>query len=130
METQEKAQTVKLASPLKSIRRHCLDCASRPKDVRNCTNTACNLYRFRMGRNPSRKGIGPGRIIKGDSKADSGAGRGTLVAGSEQNETREYIGEGGVPKRVISKEIRLIEMEAIGRVQMIDRRIIIELAQD
>ena len=58
-EVQEKPLT-----PLKAVRKHCLDCASRPKEVRNCSNTACNLYPFRFGHNPSRRRIGPGKIIK------------------------------------------------------------------
>ena len=53
----------KTESPLKSIRAKCLDCAGRPKEVRLCTDTDCALYPFRLGRNPNRKGIGPGKII-------------------------------------------------------------------
>ena len=49
--------------PLKAIRAKCFDCAGCPKEVRRCAATDCALYPFRMGRNPNRKGIGPGKII-------------------------------------------------------------------
>jgi hypothetical protein len=53
-------KTSKYPSPLKSIRLHCLSCAGRPKEVRECSTTKCSLYRFRTGHNPARAGIGPG----------------------------------------------------------------------
>ncbi|MEI8011430.1 MAG: hypothetical protein WCI27_02960 [Candidatus Omnitrophota bacterium] len=123
-------QVTGLLSPLKSIRKHCLDCATRPKEVRNCTNTACNLYPYRLGHNPSRKGVSPGRIIRTAYKIDSEAKGDHSVATSEPNGRRAYIATGGGQNRVISKEVRLVEMEAVGKIQMIDRRIIIELSQD
>ena len=45
-------------TPIKSIRLKCLECAGRPKDVRNCSVEDCSLYIFRMGTNPNRAGIG------------------------------------------------------------------------
>jgi hypothetical protein len=51
-------------TPLKTIRAFCLECAGRsPKEVRYCSSANCPLYFYRFGRNPSRKGVGPGRII-------------------------------------------------------------------
>lgn len=51
----------KYLSPIKTIRSHCLWCSSgQPKEVRNCPITDCNLYPFRLGKNPNRKGIGQG----------------------------------------------------------------------
>ena len=52
-------------TPLKSIRKHCLDCSGyEPSEVKNCIIKDCPLYAFRMGNNPQRKGIGgnPGMI--------------------------------------------------------------------
>lgn len=39
--------------PLKLIRRECLDCNGGPKGVRECPSVRCNLYPFRMGKNPN-----------------------------------------------------------------------------
>ena len=50
-------------TPLRAIRGHCVICAGRPKDARECLSTKCILYQYRMGHNPARKGIGPGRSI-------------------------------------------------------------------
>lgn len=36
--------------PLKAIRAKCLDCSSSLDSVRNCKETDCNLYPFRMGK--------------------------------------------------------------------------------
>lgn len=48
-----------MLSPLKSIRAKCLDCmADQPAEVRLCPCEDCPLYPYRMGHNPSRKGIG------------------------------------------------------------------------
>ena len=45
-------------TPLKSIRRHCLECSNgQSKLVRECVITDCPLYDFRFGKNPRRKGI-------------------------------------------------------------------------
>jgi hypothetical protein len=41
-------------SPLKQIRKFCLDCAGgSPKEVRYCTCTECALWPFRFGRRPN-----------------------------------------------------------------------------
>lgn len=46
-------------SPLKAIRRKCVDCqAGGRKGVRECSITTCPLHPYRMGKNPNRKGIG------------------------------------------------------------------------
>lgn len=50
-------------TPLKAMRAKCLDCAGRPKEVRHCPAIDCPLWPFRMGKNPNRKGIGPGTVI-------------------------------------------------------------------
>ena len=50
---------MKHLTPLKAIRKHCLACAKRPKDVRLCDTPDCYLFPFRMGHNDARKGIPP-----------------------------------------------------------------------
>ena len=69
----------KLPTPLQAIRKHCINCAGRLKEIRECATTECSLHRFRMGRNPARKGIGrsmdaprsiPGRFLP-NSTTDS-----------------------------------------------------------
>ncbi|OGU41037.1 MAG: hypothetical protein A2315_10895 [Ignavibacteria bacterium RIFOXYB2_FULL_35_12] len=46
-------------SPLKSIRKNCLECSNQqPKEVKECHIEDCPLYPFRLGKNPHRKGIG------------------------------------------------------------------------
>jgi len=48
-----------MLSPLKAIRKKCLDCSmGSKKEVRLCPMTDCPLYPYRMGHNPNRKGIG------------------------------------------------------------------------
>ncbi len=49
-------------TPLKAIRQHCLSCAGRPKEVRQCSSSECNLFLYRMGHNPSRTRVGPGKV--------------------------------------------------------------------
>ena len=48
-------------SPIKSIRAYCLRCSGTCKAVRNCPADTCDLWLFRMGKNPHRKGIGAPR---------------------------------------------------------------------
>jgi len=56
--------------PLLAIRKYCLSCAGRPKDVRLCNTPDCSLYPFRQGKNPNRAGIGVGvRDKNGQFKA-------------------------------------------------------------
>jgi len=50
---------MEILSPLKAIRAKCLDCvADQPQEVRLCPCESCPLWSYRMGHNPSRKGIG------------------------------------------------------------------------
>jgi hypothetical protein len=56
---------MKNLSPLKSIRKHCLECSSGSTlEVKNCIITDCPLFLYRLGKNPNRKGIG-GKIGNG-----------------------------------------------------------------
>jgi len=45
-------------SPLKSIRTFCKRCAGSLKAVRTCLTPDCDLFPYRMGRDPARKGVG------------------------------------------------------------------------
>ena len=46
-------------SNLQRIRYRCVDCSGNSKmEVRECKFTDCDLYPFRMGRNPNRRGVG------------------------------------------------------------------------
>jgi len=50
---------IHLYSPMKAIRRKCLDCCcGNDAEVRRCHIETCSLHPYRFGRNPSRKGIG------------------------------------------------------------------------
>jgi hypothetical protein len=43
-------------SPLKAIRKHCIDCCGETAlEVRLCPATGCNLYPFRFGKDSLRK---------------------------------------------------------------------------
>ena len=49
----------KSITPLKAIRKHCLECSGgSPSEVKNCVIPECPLYQYRLGKNPRRKGIG------------------------------------------------------------------------
>jgi hypothetical protein len=46
-------------TPITAIRAHCLECVCWSSDeVKKCTDKRCPLYVFRLGKNPSRQGIG------------------------------------------------------------------------
>lgn len=45
-----------IANPLRAIRAKCLDCSGGSwTEVRNCPSQECELWPFRMGKNPFRK---------------------------------------------------------------------------
>lgn len=49
----------KKLTPMKAIRAKCLDCCCwQANEVKLCQVKDCPLYIYRMGHNPSRKGIG------------------------------------------------------------------------
>jgi len=53
-------------TPLKAIRRKCLDCCcGSPQEVKSCELDFCSLHPYRLGKNPRRQGIG-GRLAKGE----------------------------------------------------------------
>ena len=46
-------------TPVKAIRKYCLGCSNyQPSEVKKCVTKDCQLFPFRMGKNPNRKGIG------------------------------------------------------------------------
>ena len=51
-------------SPLRAIRKYCVRCGGSQKAPRNCKEKTCPLFVFRLGKNPRRVGIGPGKIKK------------------------------------------------------------------
>ena len=58
----------KYLSPVKAIKKFCLDCVGGSvKERRLCNTTDCPLYPFRLGKNPNRSGIG-GRGVSQKSK--------------------------------------------------------------
>ena len=45
-----------ITSPLKAIKAKCVDCCCGQKqEVKDCPITECDLYPFRLGKNPFRK---------------------------------------------------------------------------
>lgn len=45
----------KILTPIKAIRKKCLDCNSTANEVKLCTVKDCPLYPYRLGKNPNRK---------------------------------------------------------------------------
>ena len=47
-------------TPLKAIRAYCVECSGGNRaEVRLCQLPNCPLFRFRLGKNPARAGMGP-----------------------------------------------------------------------
>jgi len=40
-------------SPLRAVRARCLDCGEGPFDVKECCDTDCAIYAYRLGKNPA-----------------------------------------------------------------------------
>jgi len=51
-------ERMKNLTPVKAIRKFCIQCAGSQKAPRKCTNEICPLFDFRLGKNPGRAGIG------------------------------------------------------------------------
>jgi len=55
----------KKLSPTQAHRKRCLDCAGGSyKMVRQCPETHCESWPFRMGKNPARSGVGGNPRLK------------------------------------------------------------------
>jgi len=52
-------------TPVKAIRKFCIQCTGSQKAPRKCANETCPLFVFRLGKHPGRVGIG-GRGNKKD----------------------------------------------------------------
>lgn len=48
----------KRLTPIQAIRKFCLECEDGSFGVKKCVMKDCPLYCYRLGTNPSRKGIG------------------------------------------------------------------------
>lgn len=47
------ATTPKIYTPIKAIRKKCLDCSAKQlTEIKNCTLKDCPLYPYRMGKRP------------------------------------------------------------------------------
>lgn len=78
--------TEKRISALKAIRKYCLQCSDGSfAEVKNCPITKCELYDFRFGHNPNRKGIGGGFRKNTDSANDSEIGAEGVEEDSEED---------------------------------------------
>ncbi len=57
-ETNAKCSKINI-TPIKAIRKKCMECTDNSYvDIRYCQIEDCPLYKYRMGTNPNRKGIG------------------------------------------------------------------------
>jgi hypothetical protein len=46
-------------TPIRAIRARCIECVGQHYSlIRNCEHLDCPLFRYRLGTNPARKGIG------------------------------------------------------------------------
>jgi len=55
----KKATQRPVLTPLAAIRAHCIECfGGQRAEVEHCPSQNCNLYPYRQGRNPNRKGVG------------------------------------------------------------------------
>ena len=51
-------------TPLKAIRKKCLDCSNDSKlEARECPIIDCPLYVYRLGKNPARSGLGNTKAV-------------------------------------------------------------------
>ncbi len=41
----------KVLTPVRAIRKKCLECSGRPKEIRLCQSQECPLFKFRLGWN-------------------------------------------------------------------------------
>lgn len=49
---------MKTLTPIKIIRKMCLDCLGSYRAVRECADTKCDAWEYRLGTNPRRRNIG------------------------------------------------------------------------
>ena len=52
-----KKQVIEMKTPMRAIKAHCIECMGSVKsEVKFCTSPNCNLYQYRLGKNPNAKG--------------------------------------------------------------------------
>jgi len=77
----------KILTPIKAIRRKCLECSENAKEVKACAINDCPLHKFRLGTNPARKGIGVSKNMvkpkKGQLSGRKQAKEGIVAGGSD-----------------------------------------------
>jgi len=49
---------MKKLTPMRAIRKYCIQCAGNQKAPRHCEKKTCPLFDFRLGKSPGRVGIG------------------------------------------------------------------------
>lgn len=65
----------KQLTPIQAHRKRCLNCAGGSyKAVRECPETECESYFFRLGKNPNRIGIGGRRSAALDEHSEKRVG--------------------------------------------------------
>jgi hypothetical protein len=109
-------------TPLWAIRLYCLnECASaQRKEVRLCPSEKCPLYPYRMGFNPARKGIGPGRVLS-KMPADQAAGDPAQVFLSHNAGKGRRVGEavlGGSEVNFECQGQQILKRRKIGQVEI------------
>jgi hypothetical protein len=68
--TEADLQNVKYLSTVKAIKGRCMQCSTFSiKEIKHCAHTDCELYPYRMGKNPSRKGIGGNKNLNSKKSA-------------------------------------------------------------
>lgn len=76
----EKLQSSKQTNPVKAIRKYCLSCCLQSaSEVELCPAEECELWAFRMGKNPYRKERTEAQIEAARKAAASNFGRKTSV---------------------------------------------------
>ena len=92
----------KVLTPLKAIRKKCLECAGNsPKEVRLCQTQECPLYVYRLGKNFRRAGIG-GKTSHSTSKVS------TQVRVLERTKSQDSQVE-AMPKEVKNSKTAVLE---------------------
>lgn len=63
---------MKITTPVKSIRSYCLGCSCKSaKEVKLCPIDECELYPYRLGKNPKRQGMGNSAAFAKKARAKS-----------------------------------------------------------
>jgi len=78
-------------TPIKAIRKFCIQCAGSQKAPRKCANETCPLFVFRLGKSPGRAGIGGGRNKKDfDNSSGQNLRENGIVEATNGKKTSEH----------------------------------------